>query len=449
MSKPILIKEGLGYVVTWNDDERYKDVTMKFHHFLDDRGDPRPEVKIEVTGRPGTEFDSRINLNSPTSRKSAVNRCADSGIDLPWGTIIDDACSAVRDARREGEPAQDLSKMELSEASKFAVEPFLLQNQANLFYGNGGLGKSWVSLYFSLLMASGSTHQGFSPEPGRVLYLDYESDVQDMNGRFKALCKGLNIPEPRFDYRRMTQSIPGDSERLLELVDQSDIKLVIVDSAAPGAGGKPEEASTAIAFFEALRAMRVTTLTIGHVSKNVADDQATSTPFGSIFWRNEPRNIWEIQQGETYTKEVKEFGLYQTKYNSGAGADPIGLRFIFDDPNFARNVRVERIEIADNAQLAGRIKWFKKIEFVILKKRRENSVRPFKGVSIADIANHYGIQQGETSTISKHLSLGKTADPSFFTQVSHGNHDLTSEIVKDEALAKMEEEMGYRKPYKD
>jgi len=29
-------------------------------------------------------------------------------------------------------------------------------------------------------MASGSTHQGFSPEPGRVLYLDYESDVQDM-----------------------------------------------------------------------------------------------------------------------------------------------------------------------------------------------------------------------------------------------------------------------------
>ena len=37
MSKPILMKEGLGYIVTWEDDERYKDVTMKFHHFLDDR----------------------------------------------------------------------------------------------------------------------------------------------------------------------------------------------------------------------------------------------------------------------------------------------------------------------------------------------------------------------------------------------------------------------------
>jgi len=447
MSKPILMKEGLGYIVTWEDDERYKDVTMKFHHFLDDRGDPRPEVKIEVTGRPGTEFDSRINLNSPTSRKAAVNRCADSGIDLPWGTIIDDACSAVRDARREGEPAQDLSKLDLSEASRFAVEPFLLQNQANLFYGNGGLGKSWVSLYFSLLMASGSTHQGFSPEPGRVLYLDYESDVQDMNGRFKALCRGLSISEPRFDYRRMTQSIPGDSERLLELVDQHDIKLVIVDSAAPGAGGKPEEASTAISFFEALRAMNVTTLTIGHISKNVADDQATSTPFGSIFWRNEPRNIWEIQQGETYTKLVKEFGLYQTKYNSGAGADPIGLRFTFDDPNFARNVHVERIEISDNAQLATRLVWSKKIQLVIEEARKVDTVRPFKGVTIADIANAYGIPEGDTSAISKNLSLGKSKN--FFRSVSHGRWDIISEIDKDEEAALAEARKAYRTPYKD
>ena len=51
-SKPILKKEGQGKIVTWEDDERYKDVTMKFHHFLDDRGYPRPELKLEVTGRP-------------------------------------------------------------------------------------------------------------------------------------------------------------------------------------------------------------------------------------------------------------------------------------------------------------------------------------------------------------------------------------------------------------
>ena len=50
---------------------------------------------------------------------------------IPWGSLIEMTCSAVRDAKRVGEPIQDLSKLALSEGSKFAIEPFLLQNQSN------------------------------------------------------------------------------------------------------------------------------------------------------------------------------------------------------------------------------------------------------------------------------------------------------------------------------
>ena len=435
-NKPILTPIGLGFNVRWEDDERYKDVTMKFHNFTEDRGDLRPEVIIQVKGRPNPEFDGRINLNAPNVKKQVVNQLAESGLDIPWGTIINIACSAVRDAKRVGEPIQDLSRLALSESSKFAIEPFLLQNQSNLFYGNGGLGKSWVSLYFAVLMAAGHTHNGFTPEPGRVLYLDYESDANDMNARFKAICNGLGIKEPAFDYRRMSLSVPMESERILEIVDERDISLVIVDSAAPGAGGEPEKASTALEYFNALNASHTTTLTIGHVSKSETNEKGTGTPFGSIFWRNEPRSLWEITQGATFTKSVKEFGLFQTKYNAGAGEDPIGLRFIFDDPRTARKVDVERIDISSNIDLAENLSWHEKIARFILSSRQSNRTRPFEGVSALDIAEHYG-EPHKVGTVQKTLSHGK--DKGVFGQASRGSWDLTSEMRKDELVAKTDE----------
>ena len=450
LSEPIITKMGLGFQVSWNGEDLNADelglsyITMKFHHFLDDKGDPRPEVKVTHSAKAHPLFDGRINLNSPTSKKSAVNRLADSTVDnIKWGQMVDSACSAVRDAKRTGEPIVDLSTLELNEGSKFAVEPFLLQKQANLFYGNGGLGKSWVSLYFAVLMAGGVTHEGFTPEPGRVLYLDYESDAQDMNARFKALCSGLGIKPPRFEYRRMTQSIPGDSERILEIVDERDIKLIIVDSAAPGSGGKPEEAATAIGFFNALNATGVTTLTIGHITKNDANEKGRGSPFGSIFWRNEPRNIWEIQQGNTYSKTVKEFGLFQTKFNSGAGEDPLGLRFTFDDPRTAKNVRVERIDVRSNDKLAQSVSWADKIRGVILKVRDTDNKRPFAGVTKDQILNEYGLDSTDRdvlNTLSKTLSQGKARG--HFINPFTGQWDLVSESEQDKRVAQNEMEFG-------
>ena len=74
-------------------------------------------------------------------------------------------------------------------------------------------------------------------------------------------------------------------------------------------------------------------------------------------------------------------------------------------------------------------------------------MRPFKGVTIADIANAYGIPEGDTSAISKNLSLGKSKN--FFRSVSHGRWDIISEIDKDEEAALAEARKAYRTPYKD
>lgn len=68
---------------------------------------------------------------------------------LPWGEIIDPVCKIVLDLYRKGDPVVDLSKLEESETALFMLEPFISLNADNLIYGNGGLGKSWICLFFA------------------------------------------------------------------------------------------------------------------------------------------------------------------------------------------------------------------------------------------------------------------------------------------------------------
>ena len=451
MSEVVLTKLGLGFSVTFDGDERYDGIYMKFHNFMEDRGDPRPEVIIKHSSKTKDLFNRRINLNSPTSIGQAIKSCTSKVPEIEiWEMAIDDACTTVRDAKRQGSPVEDLRGLELSESSRFAIEPFLLQNQANLFYGNGGLGKSWVSLYFAVLMAAGHTHQGFTPEPGKVLYLDYESDTADMNARFKALCDGLDITQPEFLYRRMSQSIPMDVERLLEIIDEKNISLVIIDSAAPAAGGEPEKSSTALDYFNALSAAGITSLTIGHVSKDDAKDKGHGKPFGSIFWWNEARNIWAIEAGETYDSKVKEFALHQTKFNSGGGEKPLGLRFTFDDPKFAKSVQVERIDIASNDQLLQGMSWMEKIKHAIKEARKVDKQRPFEGVSVQDVIEFYSLEATANSVISKNFSTGLKKN--IFVKLADdkgkltGRWDISQLRQQDEfdAYQEIKMDMGYQ-----
>ena len=435
MSDPIVIRKGNSIYVSWpKDDDNYRDVSMKFSSFNDERGDLRPLVQVSVRGRPGYEHDGRINLNSVTGKKTAANRCADSFPHVPWGTAIDVACKEVRDEWLKGEPRINLQERPRSEAAKHMIDPLLLTNSHNMLYGNCGLGKSWVSLYFAVLVASGQTHNGFTAEPGDVLYLDYETHEDDMNDRFKALCKGMNISSSKLHYRFAKRAITDDVDSLMDKIQETDAKLIIVDSAAPAAGGEAEKSNTAKNYHNALRELEITALTIAHVSKADSREDGTSAPYGSIFYRNLPRNIWEIKQGETYTRTVKELGLFQTKYNSGAGEDPIGLRFTFDDPRDAHEVHVERIGIDANDTLADEQAWHLKIQSAILEKRRATFARPFEGMTVKEIAERWNVE--DTGSIS--TTLSQASKKGKFIKLKHGYWDITREMEEDARIARID-----------
>jgi len=435
---PIIEATGDIYKITFSEDSEFHMVSMKFSRWDKRNGAQYVELDVHVQGRNADEHNGTVNITSTRAKNDAAKRCAESYPHLPWGDIIDPTCKVVLDTYRRGDPPVNLKDVEESETALYMLEPFITLNADNLIYGNGGLGKSWICLFFAALITSGKTHARLHPEPGSVLYLDYETGDASMRKRFGALCRGLNLPEPDLHYRRMSQSIYEDQETLFEMIQELNVSLIIVDSAAAASGGKAEESQSALNYFRAIRATGITTLTIAHVSKEAEKQKDNKTPFGSVFWYNNPRTIWHITQGETFTKQIKQFGLYNTKSSDSAGHEPIGLEFTFDDPKNAKVVSVRGIDISENADLLKNDVLWKQIEAYILDKRDHEIQRPFPGVPLSELIDELGSDVSSTITrINK--AREKSNGTSMFTAPTRGNWDLTFEILKDrEALKKYE-----------
>ena len=125
---------------------------------------------------------------------------------------------------------------------------------------------------------------------------------------------------------------------------------MIIDSAA-FATGEPESAEATAGYFNALRALEVTTLTIAHVSKTGQE----SHPYGSIFWKNGPRSIYRALSEQR--DNLLHVGIRHTKANNGPLHHDRAFDFTFGDniimasPGEPRDI--EPMEA--NAPLASRI----------------------------------------------------------------------------------------------
>jgi KaiC/GvpD/RAD55 family RecA-like ATPase len=67
------------------------------------------------------------------------------------------------------------------------AEPLLVRGAFTVLYGREGEGKSMVSLAVAVSVASGEPGAGFSPQPGRVLYIDAENGEREIHRRVRAL----------------------------------------------------------------------------------------------------------------------------------------------------------------------------------------------------------------------------------------------------------------------
>src|SRR5262249_49827753 len=121
-----------------------------------------------------------------------------------------------------------------------------------------------------------------------------------------------------------------DARRLRQDVARLRVVDVIVDSVVPAAGPEAEGAEAAVRLMSVLRSLgpNVSRLLLGHVPKGEANQGGPTYSFGSVFYWNLSRSVWEIRSDDE-DREHLRLSLTHKKLNAGPKLPPSGLDFPF------------------------------------------------------------------------------------------------------------------------
>lgn len=352
-------REGLGYVL------RVPDIATEIavSRMSSRSGDTYGEVLV-MCGIPGTRsldgilHQARLNLTSTSARttlaKVLTQRSAAPEID--WQDLLEEFCRRVLNAEREGDPIQYAGDRPQRLTPAWQVDPILASLKPTILYGEGGTGKSTIATAIAVSVETGVTIiPGWIPRKARVLYLDWEAEVDDLDDRVKAIARGANIPYPvQIAHRRMWRPLADQAEDIARQVTELGAGVVVIDSIAPAAGtsGEGSDASeNAIRLFAAFRLLGATVLALAHVSKaDQADPGKPARPYGSVFYTNLARATFEIRRSPG-SGDVSRLGIYNTKSNVTRLLPPVGLEVRQSDDI----ITYERFDLVDDPALSKRL----------------------------------------------------------------------------------------------
>jgi hypothetical protein len=311
------------HTLTWPDYQ----IGMRVDRIRESREHLTAEVFLKTT-LPGVNThltQARHNLTSITARNSLARMLEERLPGLPWGEIIEQGFVSVIDQHREGAPLIRLGELPPQERVAYRVKPLLVERQANLLYGAGSTLKSYLAQYMSVLVESPLDHNGLEVEPGKIMYLDFETDEHEVAERIRMIQAGLGIAAPTdVLYRYGRVSLADDIENIQRLLMENDgITMLVIDSIGSACGGEPESADIVLRYFNALRSLNITTLSIDHANKE-------NVLFGSVYKFNAARSVWETRKVQEPGDGFVTVGLYHRKMNSGQLIKPLAFQFSFD-----------------------------------------------------------------------------------------------------------------------
>ena len=347
MKAPVLTSGGGIYQLRWLDQH----ISIRLDRLAEDsKYNVTAEILITTTdpSSPPHLHQARFNLTSTTARRTIAQHLSERMNHLDWHAIIEQASVLTLEQYRAGTPVINLAEHQIKESLAFRLAPMLQERQASLLFGPGDSGKSFLAMYFGTMIAAAFPHGNFMPEPGNVLYLDYETDADTAAQRLRMISAGLNCDVPKgFHYRYCHQTLAAEIETIQRHVLQRDISLLIIDSAAP-AVGEPESSTMTNQYFSALRSLEITSLTIAHVAKTGKVDE----PFGSIFFRNLPRANFRVTASHEPGDPSFAVSLKHTKSNNGIRIKDLGLRFAFE-PDKVTLTQIDHASVRTLAESLG------------------------------------------------------------------------------------------------
>jgi len=212
-----------------------------------------------------------------------------------------------------------------------------------------------------------------------VLYLDWETDEDNINYTLNRLKKAQELPCFRLHYRRCYFPFADDLPEIQAMIERTGARLLIIDSLAAAVGTDLNPAEGATKFLTRdIRQLNITSLIIAHVAK---DERGKKTVYGSVFFSNYARSVWELRGHQEVGEDSLTVALYHKKANVSKLFKPMGLRFAY----FTDGIVVEQQNIGDVPELA---------RALTLKEQLKEALRHGK-VSVTELAEQ--LESSESS----------------------------------------------------
>jgi hypothetical protein len=276
---------------------------------------------------------SRLNLLAATARAQLAKACTSAHDIADWQHIIDRSCRALVRHIRAGTPSVPLvAKPPEPEfvADRWLVDHILARRQINVLYGPGDVGKSWLALALALSGLQGyalSSRWTVGPIE-RVLYLDWESDQDDLERRLWALTAAREpLQAGAISYRKMRRPITDVVDDIETEVAREKIDLVITDSLGAASGVEPESNDAALRTMRALRQIEATHLVLGHTSKASLELDGPRSIFGGYYNTLTARCTVEVRRRDDGDRDALTLDLHPRKNNLGPKMPVSALAF--------------------------------------------------------------------------------------------------------------------------
>lgn len=181
---------------------------------------------------------------------------------------------------------------------EFAINPWLKTGESALLWAATGVGKTWMALSLALAMAGGgSVWRWSAPKARKVLYLDGEMNVQDIQERTRMLLDRGGVDADREAIRSNLTFLPrqyqnpratffditsvADQGRILSRMEEIGAEVIFIDNLTTCADGLTDEnAATAfrpvMAFLLMMKAAGKTAILVHHANKSGVDARGST-----------------------------------------------------------------------------------------------------------------------------------------------------------------------------
>ena len=282
-----------------------------------------------------------FDLLSGTKRLEAV-RALKQRQDEDWATILEYVCRLAVSSLESSSDFVDMTTYQRTEEKRntWLIDGFLAKNKPTLIYADGGTGKSMFTVALAMSVASGLN---IIPElevnestGGSVVYLDWEAELEDHDDRTQWICNGLDsnkwsVNDFNIHYIRCRTSIFQMQIQIQKRIEETGAQLLVVDSLVPSVDSDANDADTARRFYQVLRSLDIPSLIISHTTKNPGDVDSKAKPFGSAYWWNQARSVWEIRKEQSAGDNYTDLAIINRKSNNWSIVEPIGVRMITED----------------------------------------------------------------------------------------------------------------------